>query len=52
MGLIERVEAWLRGWPESVLTAGLVLAALWLLYVAVAGSPLAKAAALAWSLAP
>lgn len=52
MGLIERLEAWLQGWPEGLLTLGLILATAWLVYIALTGSAVAKAASLAWTLAP
>lgn len=50
--MIAKLEAWLQGWPESVLTVGLLIAAAWLVWIALTGSAVAKAASLAWTLAP
>lgn len=50
--MIARLEAWLQGWPEGLLTVGLLAVAALAVWVALTGSAVAKAAALAWSLLP
>lgn len=53
MSLVSRTEATLEGWPDTALTAGLVAVAVVLVLVALCSpSRIAKAAVLAWAIAP
>jgi hypothetical protein len=47
-----RLEASLKGWPDTALTAGLLVTAAVLVLVALFGPSLLKAATLAWALFP
>lgn len=50
--LIKQTEAALAGWPDVALTLGLLVGALVLVAIAVAGPRTLKAVALAWVIAP
>lgn len=49
---LNRLERWLQGWPESSLTVLLLLLAAVIVWVALTGRPLIKAAVAAWVLFP
>lgn len=49
---IRALEAALRGWPDELLTVGLLAVAGVLIVVALTGSPLVKAGTLAWAVFP
>jgi hypothetical protein len=51
-GAFHRFEDWLAGWPNSVLTAAMLLAALALVVIALRGKPRDKAIAMAYVLLP
>lgn len=52
MRLLRDLEARLRGWPDELLTVGLLTVALFLVIFALTAPATAKAAALAWVLFP
>ena len=52
MKRLQALEAALHGWPDELLTAGLLLTAGVLLLIALRGPVTLKAAALAWALFP
>ena len=52
MTWFRRVERWLAGWPDSVLTLALLIAALVLVCLALTGRPLQKATALVYVMLP
>jgi hypothetical protein len=52
MSLIKQLDAKLEGAPETVLTVGLILAAIVALIVAITGTPTLKATVLGWILFP
>jgi hypothetical protein len=50
--LFAQAEASLRGWPDDLLTVGLIVTATGLILVGLFGPTLLKAAVLAWVLFP
>lgn len=50
--MIAKLETILAGWPDSLLTVGLIAAALVAIATAMFAPALAKAAVLAWMVAP
>lgn len=51
-GLLARIEAWLQGWPEGLLTLALLVLAAMSVWVALTGSALTKAVTVAWAVIP
>jgi hypothetical protein len=50
--MFARLEAALQGWPDQLLTAGLIVTATVLIMVGLFGPVLLKAAVLTWALFP
>lgn len=50
--LISQLDRYLQGFPDAVLTAGLIIGAMIVLLVAFRSPPILKAAVLAWIIAP
>jgi hypothetical protein len=49
---VRQIDEYLSGWPDVLLTVGLLLAAAVAIWVALMGNPAGKAFTLAWMLVP